>query len=41
MEIDKRVVTLALLVVQTLSLAAVETLLVIVEMAPLIRLTPV
>lgn len=41
MEIDKRVVTLALLVVQTLSLAAVETLLVLVELAPLLRLTPV
>jgi hypothetical protein len=40
-EIDKRVVTLALLVVQTLSLAAVETLLVLVELAPLLRLTPV
>ena len=41
MEIDKRVVTLALLVVQTLSLAAVETLLALVELAPLLRLTPV
>jgi len=40
-EIDKRVVTLALLVVQTLSLAAVETLLALVELAPLLRLTPV